>query len=80
MKMDLAGPINFAAQLKQTMTLKAIKDAIEHLQWLDEREKLAWDVEIENDFAPEGRADSLLDRVKRDIQAGKFKPFDQRRP
>jgi len=75
--------------LKQTMTLKAIKDAIEHLpeheqhqllQWLDEREKLAWDVEIENDFAPEGRADSLLDRVKRDIQAGKFKPFDQRRP
>jgi len=71
------------------VSLESIKDAIEHLPeheqhqlllWLEEREQLAWDAEIERDFAPDGRGASLLDRVKRDIQAGKFKPLNQRRP
>lgn len=67
------------------MTLKAIKDAIEHLPepeqhellaWLDEREQLAWDAEMERDFAPGGRGASLADRVKRDVQSGKFTPLN----
>jgi hypothetical protein len=58
------------------VTLVAIKQAIEQLpeperlqllQWLDEREQLAWDAELEQDFAPGGRGASLVDRVKRDI-------------
>jgi len=69
------------------MTIDAIKAAIEQLaeaeqhqllSWLDEREQLAWDSEIERDFGPSGRGASLVDKVKADIQAGKFKPIDQR--
>ena len=69
------------------MTLDAIKEAIEQLpeaeqqqllKWLDEREQLAWDTEMERDFAPGGRGASLVDKVKADIRAGKFKPIDQR--
>lgn len=69
------------------MTLDAIKAAIEQLpkaeqhqllNWLDEREQQAWDAEMERDFAPGGRGASLVDKVKEDIRAGKFKPIDQR--
>jgi len=64
------------------MTLKTIKEAIEHLprqkqsallRWLEEREQVAWDAEIERDFSPGGRGMPLLEKVKADIRAGKFK-------
>ncbi len=70
------------------MTLKAIKEAIEHLpeeeqiallHWLHEREQAAWDEEIERDFSPGGRGTPLLDKVKSDIRAGKFKPMEEGR-
>lgn len=70
------------------MTLKAVKDPIEQLPepeqhellaWLDEREQRAWDAEMECDFAPGGRGASLADRVKRDVQSGKFAPLTPRR-
>lgn len=70
------------------MTLKALKNAIEQLPepeqhellaWREEREQRAWDAEMERDFAPGGRAASLADRVKRDVQSGKFTPLVPRR-
>jgi len=69
------------------MTLDAIKAAIEQLPeadqqqlltWLDEREQLAWDAEMQRDFAPGGQGSSLIDKVKADIRGGKFKRIDQR--
>ena len=68
------------------MTLEAVKKAIEHLpkkqqsallRWLEEREQAAWDAEIETDFSPGGRGMPLLEKVKADIRAGKFKPMEE---
>ena len=70
------------------MTLRAIKEAIENLpkqkqsallRWLEEREEAAWDAEIEKDFSPGGRGAPLLEKVKADICAGKFKPMEEGR-
>ena len=70
------------------MTLKTIQEAIEHLpkqqqnallRWLEEREEAAWDEEIERDFSPGGRGMPLLEKVKADIHAGKFKPMEEGR-
>ena len=70
------------------MTLKAIKEVIEDLpkrkqtallRWLEKREEAAWDEEIERDFSPGGRGMPLLERVKADVRAGKFKPMEQNR-
>ena len=35
-----------------------------------------WDREIERDASPGGRLQSLIDRARRDIAAGKTKPLD----
>ena len=70
------------------MTLKTLKEAIEHLpkqeqnallRWLEEREEAAWDEEIERDFSPGGRGMPLLEKVKADIREGKFKPMEEGR-
>ncbi|MBI1955073.1 MAG: hypothetical protein HYS38_01620 [Acidobacteria bacterium] len=70
------------------MTLEAVKKAIEHLpkkeqralvHWLDEREQAAWDAEIEKDFSSGGRGMPLLEKVKADVRAGKFKPMEEGR-
>ena len=71
-----------------SMTLEAVKKAIEHLpkeeqstllRWLEEREQAAWDAEIEKDFSPGGRGMPLLEKVKADIRAGKFQPMQEGR-
>ena len=68
------------------MTLEAMKKAIEHLpkqeqnallRWLEECEEAAWDKEIERDFSPGGRGAPLLEKVKAEIRAGKFKPMEE---
>ncbi|SPE34280.1 conserved hypothetical protein [Candidatus Sulfopaludibacter sp. SbA6] len=68
------------------MTVKAIKEAIEHLpvedqaelwQWLDDRQQATWDAEIERDFSPGGRGRFLLEEAKSDLAAGRTKPLDQ---
>jgi hypothetical protein len=70
------------------MKLRNIKDAIEQLpdaelrqllEWLDERQQLAWDAEMVRDFAPDGRGAALVENVKADVRAGKFKPMNDRR-
>jgi len=43
------------------------------LRWLEEREQAAWDAEIERNFSPGGRGMPLLEKVRADIRAGKFK-------
>ena len=70
------------------MKLSTIKEAIEQLpdaelrqlvEWLDQREQLAWDHEMERDFSPGGRGASLVEKVKADVSAGKFRPMNDRR-
>ena len=61
------------------MTVEAIKDLIETLPpedltalayWISERESMAWDRQIEQDFSPGGAGMALLDEVDAQIRAG----------
>jgi len=71
------------------MDLTEIQHAIEALPkdqqaalaaWLYERDEAQWDAELERDFSPGGAGLALLDEMKADAQAGKFRPFEQGRP
>jgi hypothetical protein len=39
------------------------------------RDNLAWDKEIEEDFAPEGKHHEALKKIDAEIDAGNFKPL-----
>jgi hypothetical protein len=71
------------------MDLAEIQRAIETLPkdqqvalavWLSAREEAEWDAEMERDFSPGGAGIALLEEMKADARAGKFRPFDQGRP
>jgi hypothetical protein len=48
--------------------------------WLAARDQAGWDAEIERDFSPGGAGIVLLEEMKADASAGKFRPFEQSRP
>ena len=71
------------------MDLAEIQHAIEELPkeqqaalvaWLAERDQADWDAEIERDFAPGGAGIALLDDMKADVRAGKFRSFEKGQP
>jgi hypothetical protein len=71
------------------MDLAEIQHAIEELpadqqtvlaSWLAERDQAQWDAEIERDFSPGGAGIELLEEMKADARAGKFRPFEEGRP
>jgi hypothetical protein len=71
------------------MDLAEIQEAIETLPkdqqaalavWLSERDQAEWDAEIERDFSPGGAGLALLEEMKADARAGRFRPFEQGRP
>jgi hypothetical protein len=66
------------------MTVEAIKDAISGLPeeerhslavWLNELDYDAWDRQMVADFSPGGRGHHVVEKVKRDIAAGKARPM-----
>jgi hypothetical protein len=70
------------------MDLAEIQHAIEELPkeqqatlaaWLTERDQADWDVEIERDFVPGGAGIAVIEEMKADIRAGKFRPFEEGR-
>jgi hypothetical protein len=71
------------------MDLADIQRAIETLPkdqqaalaaWLSARNQGEWDAEIERDFSPGGAGIALLEEMKADARAGKFRPFEESRP
>ena len=68
------------------MDVETIKAAIETLSeserrvladWFQELEDRAWDAEMERDFSPGGRAQTLAEKIDREIEEGKFTPLDE---
>ena len=66
------------------MTVDAIKDAITGLpdedkialaRWLSLQTMDEWDQQMALDFAPGGRGVHVIEKVKADIRAGKFRPM-----
>jgi hypothetical protein len=43
--------------------------------WMAEREQTEWEAEIERDFAPGGPGLTLIDEMKAEARAGKFRPL-----
>jgi hypothetical protein len=71
------------------MDLAEIQHAIEKLPkeqqaelaaWLTERDQAEWDAEIERDFSPGGAGMGVLEEMKADARAGKFRPYEEGRP
>jgi hypothetical protein len=71
------------------MDLREIQHAIEELPkdqqaalaaWLAEREQAEWEAEIERDFSPGGDGVALIEEMKADARAGKFRPFEEGHP
>jgi hypothetical protein len=64
------------------MDLAEIQRAIEMLpkdqqvalaSWLSARDEAEWDAEIERDFSPGGAGIALIEEMKADARAGKFR-------
>jgi hypothetical protein len=71
------------------MDLAEIQHAIEALPkdqqaalaaWIADRDQAEWEAEIERDFSPGGRGGTLIEEMKADASAGKFRPFEESRP
>jgi hypothetical protein len=70
------------------MDLTEIRQAIEELSadqqaslaaWLSERDRIQWDLELEQDFSPGGAGMSLLQRVRSQVDRGESKPIAESR-
>jgi hypothetical protein len=68
------------------MTVESLKEAIVKLPeeerhsltlWLNGLDSDEWDREMAEDFSPGGRGAHLLEKVKADIAAGKFRPVEE---
>jgi hypothetical protein len=68
------------------MNLDTIKEAIADLpahermalaMWLTEQQMDAWDKQMLQDFSAGGRGMHLVEKIRGDIRAGKFKPIDE---
>lgn len=71
------------------MDLAEIQHAIDELPkeqqavlaaWIAERNQTEWEAEIERDFSPGGAGSALIEEMKADARAGKFRPFEEGRP
>jgi hypothetical protein len=70
------------------MNLTEIQHAIEALpaeqqaslaDWLSERDRRQWDLELEQDFSPGGAGMALLDRIQVEVDRGESKPMAEGR-
>ena len=68
------------------MTVELLKEEIVALSdeerqsltvWLNGLDSDGWDYEMERDFSPGGHGAHLLDKVKADIAAGKFRRVEE---
>ena len=50
------------------------------LNWLAERDRVQWDIEIERDFSPGGSGTKLLDHVRRQVRNGESRPLADSKP
>jgi hypothetical protein len=71
------------------MDLAQIRHAIEELprdqraelaEWLSELEQAEWESEIERDFSSGGAGMAVLEEMKANTRAGRFRPFEEGRP
>ena len=70
------------------MTVEAIKEAIAGLPeddrvslaaWLSLQTMDEWDKQMQRDFSPGGRGHRLVEKVKADVGAGRFRPISESR-
>ena len=68
------------------MTVQALKEVIVGLPeeerrslalWLNGLDCDDWDKEMAQDFSPGGRGAHLVEKVKADVAAGKFRPVEE---
>ena len=60
------------AEIKEAVEALSPADLAELAQFIRQRENLAWDHQIDADFAEEGRLRPVLEEVRENIRAGKL--------
>ena len=63
--------------IKEAVAELAAEERIALAAWLTEQEMDEWDREIQRDFSTGGRGTPLVEKVKGDIRARKFKPMGE---
>jgi hypothetical protein len=67
------------ADIQHAIEALSIEQQTALLDWLAERDRLQWDVQIERDFSPGGLGTEILDRVKAQVERGESTPMATRR-
>ena len=66
------------------MSLTEIEEAVKGLNreelaklaaYIAKQDKLSWDEQLEEDFSPDGKHASALEKIDAEIDAGKFRPL-----
>ena len=66
------------------MSLTEIEEAVRHLKreelaklaaYIAKQDKLSWDEQLEEDFSPDGKHASALEKIDAEIDAGNFRPL-----
>ena len=69
------------------MTLEAFKEAIAGLppeertalvSWLNQQAMDEWDQQMQQDFSQAGRGAHIIESIKAEVRAGKFRPMDSK--
>jgi hypothetical protein len=60
------------AEIEKAVDELSARELIKLAAYIRERENAAWDRQIDNDFAADGRLRPLLDEVREDIRADRL--------
>lgn len=63
------------AEIEKAVDELSAKELTKLAAYIARRDKLAWDREIEEDFAPGGKYDEALKRIDAEIDSGNFTPI-----
>jgi hypothetical protein len=63
------------AEIQRAIEGLAEDEQIKQATWIAERDRAAWDAEIERDFSAGGAGSALLESVRRQVRRGDSRPL-----
>jgi hypothetical protein len=63
------------AEIEKAVDELSPKELTELATYITRRDRLAWDREVEEDFAPGGKHEKTLEKIDAEIDSGNFTPL-----
>jgi hypothetical protein len=63
------------AEIEKAVDALSLEELAQLAAYIAHHDKLAWDKQIEEDFAPGGKHETVLEKVDAEIDAGDFTPL-----